>query len=194
MGDSCCHPRGIGSIKAQIEAAYPGIFVYSVATGKTEEEDVMSTYFGNANAQVEQVCAELSSLPQLRGRPFVGVGFSQGGLLLRALIQRCTGPDAPKAHTLITMGSPHNGVGGVPGCWISHGNNKQTTMGLGNPRQQLVYQPAITELGYGWCEVRGFDLSRKGMLAVQRVLCSDSPASRCNLMSMDATKSIQRRQ
>ena len=133
MGDSCCHPRGIGSIKQQIEDAFPGIFVFSVATGQTENEDVLSTYFGNANDQVARACELLSSMPELRGWAFVGVGFRQGGLLLRALIQRCTGPDAPRAHTLVTMGSPHNGVSGVPGCWIN---------GVGR-----------APLQYGWCEV-----------------------------------------
>uniref|UniRef100_A0A1D1ZX72 Palmitoyl-protein thioesterase 1 n=1 Tax=Auxenochlorella protothecoides TaxID=3075 RepID=A0A1D1ZX72_AUXPR len=116
MGDSCCNPQGIGAVQDRIQRALPGVFVHSVATGATESADVLSTYFGDANAQVRAACEALRALPQLAGG-YVAVGFSQGGLLLRGLLERCTGEGAPAMHTLITMGSPHQGVMDVPGCW-----------------------------------------------------------------------------
>lgn len=116
MGDSCCNPQGIGAVQDRIQRALPGVFVHSVATGATESADVLSTYFGDANAQVRAACDALRALPQLAGG-YVAVGFSQGGLLLRGLLERCTGEGAPPMHTLITMGSPHQGVMDVPGCW-----------------------------------------------------------------------------
>ena len=44
---------------------------------------------------------------------FHGVGFSQGGLFLRAYIERC---NSPPVHTLVTFGSPHNGIATFGKC------------------------------------------------------------------------------
>ncbi|KFM25258.1 Palmitoyl-protein thioesterase 1 [Auxenochlorella protothecoides] len=120
MGDSCCNPQGIGAVQDRIQRALPGVFVHSVATGATESADVLSTYFGDANAQVRAACEALRALPQLAGG-YVAVGFSQGGLLLRGLLERCTGEGAPAMHTLITMGSPHQGVMDAMQALLGHG-------------------------------------------------------------------------
>lgn len=91
MGDSCCDERSIGAVALHIRALLPGTFVHSISTAVKpgdEESDVWSSYFGNANDQVEAVCRELAALPALQGG-YIGVGFSQGGQFLRAVVQRC---------------------------------------------------------------------------------------------------------
>ena len=41
------------------------------------------------------------------------VGFSQGGLFMRGLAQRCPGP---RIHSLVSIGGPQQGVYGLPKC------------------------------------------------------------------------------
>eukprot|EP00803_Ostreobium_quekettii_P007549 evm.model.scf_2008.3 EVM.evm.TU.scf_2008.3 scf_2008:13741-17931(-) len=113
MGDSCCDPRSIGGIKDNLTAAL-GVFVHSIATGIGEQEDIKSSYFGNVNEQVLQVCEELRGIPELQGG-FNAVGFSQGGQFLRAVVEYCQ-HNGPKMHVLVTMGGQHQGVANVPGC------------------------------------------------------------------------------
>ena len=62
-----------------------------------------------------QVCGELAALPELSAG-FVAVGFSQGGQLLRAVVQRCQHLLPGKMHTLVTLGAQHQGIMEVPGC------------------------------------------------------------------------------
>lgn len=127
MGDSCCHPQSMGAIARLIEKELPGIFVHSVATGGSETHDILSGFFGDVNQQVEAVCAELAALPELAGG-FVGVGFSQGGQFLRAVVQRCQHTLPGPMHTLVTMGSQHQGVMEVPGCWGPSFNTTPTAL------------------------------------------------------------------
>ena len=185
MGDSCCAPRSMGALAAAIRREIPGTTVLSVDTsfkgrrggggggGGAEEEgassaseDVLSGFFGDVSSQVERACGWLRSHPAIRDSEeggFDAVGFSQGGLFLRALVQRCAGGGggggrgggggggggrssssspppppppsssssssgfsssssttsssfAPRARTLITLGSPHQGVTAFPSC------------------------------------------------------------------------------
>lgn len=44
---------------------------------------------------------------------FDAVGFSQGGQILRAYVQRC---NRPPVRNLITVGAQHQGVANFPGC------------------------------------------------------------------------------
>jgi len=116
MGDSCCSPHSIGAVKSYLEDLLDGrVFVHSIAIGSTVDRDVLSSYFGSVNDQVDLVCDELRSIPELQ-QGYVAVGFSQGGQFLRAVVQRCQHL-GPKMHTLVTMGSQHQGVMDVPGCW-----------------------------------------------------------------------------
>jgi palmitoyl-protein thioesterase len=103
MGDSCCDPQSIGAVAAAIRTALPSTFVLSLATGKGTDGDVMSSYFGSVNAQVQTVCDELLNTPELSSG-FTALGFSQGGQFMRAVVQRC-GHLLPPIHTLVTMGS-----------------------------------------------------------------------------------------
>lgn len=54
----------------------------SIATGATEAKDVWSSYFGDLNEQVADVCEQIRSIPELQGG-YNAIGFSQGGQFLR---------------------------------------------------------------------------------------------------------------
>lgn len=115
MGDVALDPDGIGYLVHRIQLEIPGIFVYSISMGNTAEEDMWASFFGDVNAQVHRVCRDLQRLPELASG-WIGLGFSQGGQFLRAVIQRCNHLGSP-AKRLITMGSQHQGVMDWPGCW-----------------------------------------------------------------------------
>ena len=78
-----------------------------------------ATFFGSANDHVAHVCAQLADLPQLvdpvlnPSGQFDALGFSQGGQLLRAVVERCgavgRGVASPGAtmRRLVTVGSQH---------------------------------------------------------------------------------------
>uniref|UniRef100_A0A7S1WZU8 Palmitoyl-protein thioesterase 1 n=2 Tax=Tetraselmis chuii TaxID=63592 RepID=A0A7S1WZU8_9CHLO len=114
LGDSCCNPDSIGGVVDAIKQHLPGVFVHSIATGDGESSDRYSSFFGNVNTQVENVCAELASMPELADG-YNAVGFSQGGQFLRAVVHRCHST-GPKMKKLVTMGSQHQGVSAAPGC------------------------------------------------------------------------------
>ncbi|KAJ9053327.1 hypothetical protein DSO57_1025224 [Entomophthora muscae] len=112
MGDSCCNHDSIGKIVKQIHQFSPKTFVHSIMIGENKSSDRKAGFFGNANSEVEYVFRNLSSIPEL-SKGFNAIGFSQGGLFLRAYIERYNNPPVKK---LITMGSPHSGISDPPGC------------------------------------------------------------------------------
>jgi palmitoyl-protein thioesterase len=110
MGDSA-NSEGMTAVRERITAA-TGAYVVSVYVGKPGD-DVRSGFFGRLTEQLASVCSEqLLSDPRLLARGFNAVGFSQGGLFLRALAQTCD----VRVRTLVTLGSPHGGVAQVPAC------------------------------------------------------------------------------
>jgi palmitoyl-protein thioesterase len=115
MGDSCCASWSIGAVATHLQTVLPGTFVHSINTGQGAAADTWSSYYGNVNTQVEAVCEQLRSLPQL-DNGYNAVGFSQGGQFLRAVLQRCQ-HTGPRMHKLITLGGQHQGIMNVPSCW-----------------------------------------------------------------------------
>lgn len=95
-----------------IKESHPDIYVHPVYIDLDPLEDKKLTFFGDANKQIEIVCKQLKEIPQL-SRGFDVIGFSQGGLLLRALVERCPGL---RVNNLITFGSPHMGVSDISIC------------------------------------------------------------------------------
>jgi len=112
MGDCCCNPLSMGSIKSFVEKKVPGIYVRSLMIGPNVEADTENGFFMNVNSQVEEVCAKLKNDTKLRNG-YHAMGFSQGGQFLRAVAQRC--PDPPMLN-LISVGGQHQGVYGLPHC------------------------------------------------------------------------------
>ena len=114
MGDTCCNPASMGRIKKVIEKEVPGVHVYSVKIGATSIQDSYNSFMMDVNKQVKMVCDTINKDPKIvaAGR-YNAVGFSQGSQFLRALAQRCTGP---QMNNLISIGGQHQGVFGLPKC------------------------------------------------------------------------------
>ena len=80
--------------------------------GDNESQDKRASFFGKINDQVDKVCKDLKLVKGLQNG-FNGVGFSQGGLMMRAYLQRC---NDPPILNLVTFGSPHAGLQFNRGC------------------------------------------------------------------------------
>ncbi|XP_022211754.1 palmitoyl-protein thioesterase 1 [Drosophila obscura] len=112
MGDTCCLPFSLGSIKKLIEEHTNGTYVRSLKIGANVVLDYESGFFIHPNEQVDYVCKQLAQDERL-AKGYNAIGFSQGGQFLRAVAQRC--PEPPM-RTLITLGGQHQGVFGLPMC------------------------------------------------------------------------------
>ncbi|CAO3637322.1 unnamed protein product [Cunninghamella blakesleeana] len=112
MGDFASNPNSMGKIIELIKSQLPDTFVHSIAVAESPNDDRNAGFFGIINKQVDDVCEQLIKIPEL-SEGFDAIGFSQGGLFLRAYVERC---NQPKVRTLITFGSPHGGVSDIPNC------------------------------------------------------------------------------
>merc|ERR1712055_636697 len=112
MGDSCCNPISMGSIKNFLEEEITGVYVHSIMIGRNIIVDMESGFFRDTNRQVREVCEMLANDPELQDG-YNAIGFSQGGQFLRAVAQRC--PEPPMKN-LVTVGAQHQGVFGFPLC------------------------------------------------------------------------------
>ncbi|KAJ2663038.1 hypothetical protein IWW48_001557 [Coemansia sp. RSA 1200] len=112
MGDTCCDNSTMGTVVSAIQDELAGVYVHSVRLGPTPSADRNAGFLGNLNSQIDGVCEELSSVEELSNGVNM-MGFSQGGLFLRALIQRCA---SLRVKTLVTLGSPHGGISKIPEC------------------------------------------------------------------------------
>ncbi|KAJ3225674.1 hypothetical protein HDU78_010581 [Chytriomyces hyalinus] len=114
MGDSCCNPDSMGYISTLLSANLNNtVFIHSVRLAATEDDDKQAGFFGIASEQVDAVCKSLAEIAELRNG-FNAIGFSQGGLFLRAYVERCV--EGPRVFNLITYGTAHMGVADAPGC------------------------------------------------------------------------------
>lgn len=121
----------------------PTAYVHSVYLEVNPLDDERRSLFGDANSEVDLVCEQLAQIPEL-AEGFAAVGFSQGGLFLRALVERC--PNVT-VSTLVTFGSPHMGVLELPLCardddWICKGRNELLKKQVWNPSVQKSVVPA----------------------------------------------------
>lgn len=109
-------PQGLGDsfdrmapITDLLNRVHEGTYTKVVKLGTSPAADSEATFVGNVSAQVDQVCAELAADNILSTAPAIdALGFSQGGLFLRAYVERCR--DGPAVRSLVTLGSPHNGI------------------------------------------------------------------------------------
>lgn len=95
-----------------IQETLPEVYTHSVWLDKDGGKDQKKSFFGNASEEVEFVCQQLANITELQNG-FNAIGFSQGGLFLRAYVERCNNPPI---KTLVTFGSPHNGIADLPPC------------------------------------------------------------------------------
>lgn len=112
MGDTCCFPFSLGSIKKLIQEHTNGTYVRSLEIGANFVLDYESGFFIHPNKQVDYVCKQLAQDDNLTNG-YNAIGFSQGGQFLRALAQRCP---SPPMKTLISLGGQHQGIFGLPKC------------------------------------------------------------------------------
>ncbi|CAD5231740.1 unnamed protein product [Bursaphelenchus xylophilus] len=130
LGDSCCNPLSMGRIKKIIEQNGPeGVYVKSLMFGSNIVTDTEKGFFANMNDLVDEACDQLKKDPRIKGS-YHSVGFSQGGLFLRALAQRC---DYPVPKSVVSIGGPQHGVFGLPHCPASAGicNTVRRLLNLG---------------------------------------------------------------
>lgn len=126
-----------------IKSIIPGAFVHSIYLDKDPSRDERLSMVGQANEQVAYVCNQLANITEL-SNGFGALGFSQGGLFLRALIERCPNVTVSK---LITFGSPHMGVLELPLCsndddWICKRRNQFLKRQVWNSQIQKTIVPA----------------------------------------------------
>ncbi|KAI9850709.1 MAG: hypothetical protein M1838_005200 [Thelocarpon superellum] len=112
--------KGIGDLASEV---HPGTYVYNIRVSEDASEDRTGSYFGNLTVQLEDVCAAIAADPVLSTAPAIdALGFSQGGLFLRGYVERC---NRPPVRSLVTMGSPHNGIAKFKSCdatdWLCQG-------------------------------------------------------------------------
>lgn len=96
---------GMRHVAEIIQQILPEVYVHLVYVDEDPRTDERRLLFGDANSEVDVVCAQLRNVSALAGG-FGAIGFSQGGLFMRALVERCN----VLVLTLITFGSPHMGV------------------------------------------------------------------------------------
>jgi palmitoyl-protein thioesterase len=112
MGDNCCLPFSMGAVKNLIEDDIKGAYVVSLMLGTNPADDSYNSYFMPVHKQLEMACEIVSSDPKLASG-FHAIGFSQGGLFVRALAQTCPGA---RILNLISIGGPQQGIFGLPQC------------------------------------------------------------------------------
>uniref|UniRef100_A0A914DK61 Palmitoyl-protein thioesterase 1 n=1 Tax=Acrobeloides nanus TaxID=290746 RepID=A0A914DK61_9BILA len=112
MGDSCCNPLSMGRVKKLLMTEIPNVYVHSLMLGDSFVTDTEHGFFANMNDLVAEACQKIESDENLKNG-YNAIGFSQGGLFVRAIAQRCPNPPM---KTLISFGGPQQGVYGFPYC------------------------------------------------------------------------------
>ncbi|KAF2668661.1 alpha/beta-hydrolase [Microthyrium microscopicum] len=122
LGDSFAGD-GIKEVGELAEAIHDGTFVYTIGIGADANADRSASFWGNVTEQIAEVCAALAAHPILSTAPAIdALGFSQGGVFLRGYVERC---NVPPVRSLVTFGSPHNGIVDFAACgpndWVCKG-------------------------------------------------------------------------
>ncbi|GMM32584.1 hypothetical protein DAMA08_053290 [Martiniozyma asiatica (nom. inval.)] len=118
LGDSY-NSSSMIRLSSMLKISNPTSPVYSIHLDNNDGKDQQASLIGDAMSNVLSVCDHLenmglagSSSPPNAKEGVHMVGFSQGGLFLRSLVQLC---DIP-VKTLMTFGSPHMGFNEMPEC------------------------------------------------------------------------------
>lgn len=132
MGDYY-NSESISSVNETIHKYIPNLEFYSIHVKEDSRQDQEAGIVGDCMTQIQQVCEQLADKEELK-QGFNAIGFSQGGLFLRAAKEIC---DLP-IHNLITFGSPHNGFDDLPRCdnWLCKRRNELLKGHLYDPRVQ----------------------------------------------------------
>jgi len=101
--------------------AMPGVYVKAIEIGN----GILDSLFWPMDDQLAEFCAKMKADPKLAGGVNV-LGFSQGGVLIRAYVERCNNPPV---KNLVSYLGPQMGVYGVPRiCWVPYINTTLDTL------------------------------------------------------------------
>jgi palmitoyl-protein thioesterase len=78
------------------------VFFKSIIVEAYYFDELIASVLGFAFDEVDAACSQINAMPQL-ANGFNAIGFDQGGLFLRAVVERCGLP----VRSLVTMGTPH---------------------------------------------------------------------------------------
>ena len=114
---------GLKSVGELAQATHPGTYVYNIRLSDDASADRTASFLGNLSLQLSDVCIALATHPVLsKARAIDALGLSQGGIFLRGYVERCNNP---QVRSLVTMGSPHNGIAKFKACeptdWLCQG-------------------------------------------------------------------------
>jgi palmitoyl-protein thioesterase len=114
---------GINNVVEIIQNVNEGTFVYPIRLAEDPSSDRSASFLGNLTEQIQKVCDDIAAHPILSTAPAIdALGFSQGGVFLRGYAQRCNNPPI---RSLVTFGSPHNGISDYQACgptdWLCRG-------------------------------------------------------------------------
>ncbi|KAF3937434.1 Dolichyldiphosphatase [Dactylella cylindrospora] len=118
LGDTYDNP-GLQSVADLYTSIYPGAATHIISLAEDSGADRKASYFGALPVELTDVCTQLSTNLNLthQSAPYGihAIGFSQGGLFMRGYVELCNHLGAP-VHTLVTFGSPHNGISEFVKC------------------------------------------------------------------------------
>jgi palmitoyl-protein thioesterase len=122
LGDSY-QGEGMQQIGQLAEQVHEGTWVHYARVEDDASADRSASFWGNVTEQVAKVCADVAADPILSTAPAMdALGFSQGGVFLRAFAERCP---HPPVRSLVTFGSPHSGIVDFRACepsdWLCRG-------------------------------------------------------------------------
>lgn len=135
LGDSGSN-RGMQNLAKSVSDAYPG--AYSIAV---DVANGLSSYTQSIDVQVDAFAAVVQKDAQL-ANGFNAVGLSQGGLIVRAYVEKYNNP---KVHNLVSLCGPQGGVGDCPGG---------TPTWMCNVGKDIMYGAGFSFSGY-WKDVDG---------------------------------------
>lgn len=123
LGDNFAS-EDLADVASLAESVNPGTWTYMIRVGDDASSDRSASFFGDLTQQVDKVCADIAAHQILSTAPAIdALGFSQGGLFLRAYVERC---NSPPVRSLVTFGSPHNGISDFQKCattdWLCKGS------------------------------------------------------------------------
>lgn len=85
------------------------VYIKCVEIGDGAERSV----WGDMPGQIQDACEGIRSDPVFMSQPVNIIGFSQGSLISRGVVEAC--PDI-KVKKLITYGGPHGGISSIYEC------------------------------------------------------------------------------
>lgn len=111
MGDSY-DSTSMQWVSDTLQKEHPDLDIYSIYIDRDSGKDKEDSIFGDSMTQLTDVCEQIQNIDFDPERGFNALGFSQGGLFIRALAQSCN----VKFHNIISFGSPQNGISDLPPC------------------------------------------------------------------------------